>query len=105
MNTEHSEVTNNPDKSRFELIVAGKRAVTEYVDQGHTLVFIHTEVPKGLEGKGIGSKLISAGLEYAQQHQKKVWPLCPYAAAYIQRHVEYHYLLADNLNKQSKSPL
>lgn len=93
INSEDLEVINNVDKSRFEILVAGKRAVAEYIDRGHMIVFSHTEVPTGLEGKGIGSKLVSTGLNFARAEKKVVLPLCPYVAAYIRRHPEYHDLV------------
>lgn len=93
INTEDLEVVNNVEKSRFEILVAGKRAVAEYIDRGHMIVFTHTEVPTGLEGKGIGSKLVTAGLRFARAQKKTVLPLCPYVAAYIRRHPEYQDLV------------
>lgn len=93
INSADLEVINNVEKSRFEILVAGKRAVTEYIDQGHMIVFSHTEVPAGLEGKGIGSKLVSTGLNFAREQEKTVMPLCPYVAAYVRRHSEYQDLI------------
>lgn len=93
INAETLEVINNVDKSRFEILVAGKRAVAEYIDRGHMIVFSHTEVPTGLEGKGIGSKLVTAGLRFAREEKKIVLPLCPYVAAFIRRHSEYQDLV------------
>ncbi|MDP5172584.1 MAG: N-acetyltransferase [Bacteroidia bacterium] len=82
-------VTNNIEKSRFELVVTGKMAIAEYIELEGKIVFTHTEVPLGLEGQGIGSKLATEGLSYARQKNKIVLPLCPYIAAYIRRHPEY----------------
>ncbi len=95
INSEELEVINNVDKSRFEILVAGKRAVAEYIDRGHMIVFSHTEVPSGLEGKGIGSKLVTTGLDFAREQKKTVLPLCPYVSAYIRRHPEYQDLVLE----------
>lgn len=95
INSDDLEVINNVNKSRFEILVAGKRAVAEYIDRGHMIVFSHTEVPAGLEGKGIGSKLVTTGLEFARAHKKTVLPLCPYVSAYIRRHPEYQDLVLE----------
>lgn len=95
INSDDLEVINNVEKSRFEILVAGKRAVAEYIDRGHMIVFSHTEVPTGLEGKGIGSKLVSAGLNFAREQKKTVLPLCPYVAAYIRRHPAYQDLVLE----------
>ena len=50
---------------------------------------LHTEVPKELEGRGIGSTLIRGVLDAARKEGLKVNPLCPFAKAYIGKHPEY----------------
>jgi predicted GNAT family acetyltransferase len=50
---------------------------------------LHTEVPKALEGRGIGSALIRGVLDIARSEGLKVNPLCPFAKAYIEKHPEY----------------
>jgi hypothetical protein len=54
---------------------------------------MHTEVPKALEGRGIGSGLIRGVLDAARSEGLKVKPVCPFAKAYIERHPEYADLL------------
>ncbi len=83
------EVKNNVEKRRFELVAEGKLAIAEYIDRGSMIVFTHTEVPVGLEGRGIGSHLVSNALDFARREGKTIMPLCPYVAAYIRRHPEY----------------
>jgi predicted GNAT family acetyltransferase len=56
-------------------------------------MFTHTEVPPEYEGKGIGSALIRAGLKAARERGLKVIPICPFFAAYMQRHEEEQDLL------------
>jgi hypothetical protein len=51
--------------------------------------FIHTEVPKALAGKGIGSRLARHVLEAARAEGLKVVPVCPFIAAWMKRHPEY----------------
>lgn len=87
------EVINNTKKNRFEISLNGKLAVAEYIDRGHMIVFTHTEVPQEFEGMGIGSKLATAGLDFAREGKKVVLPLCPYFAAFVRRHKEYHDLI------------
>ena len=88
-----SHVRHNPQAGRFEIGSGPDLAVLEYLEQGDTLVFIHTEVPPALEGKGLGSQLARAGLEYARAQKKKVVPLCWFVRGYIERHPEYQDLL------------
>lgn len=65
---------------------------------GEKIIFTHTEVPKALEGTGLGSMLAKAALNYAKDHQLKVMPLCPFMAGYIKRHPEWKELLLPGFN-------
>ncbi|MCS7009818.1 MAG: N-acetyltransferase [Anaerolineales bacterium] len=87
------EIVHNPEKNRFELEQDGLLCVLEYYVVEGTMVFTHTEVPSALGGRGLGSRLAQAGLEYARQQGLKVRPLCSFIAGYIQKHPEYQDLL------------
>ena len=82
-------ITDNAKLHRFELHVDGQTAVLVYEKAGQLLRLIHTEVPQPLEGKGVGSKLVSAVLRFAQEYNLNVVPLCPFVARYMKRHPEY----------------
>ena len=88
------QVTDNRAEHEFELEVDGHRAIAAYQLEGDTIVFTHTLVPKKLEGRGIGSKLIRGALDAARDRGMKVVPQCPFVKAYIERHSEYRDLLA-----------
>ena len=45
------------------------------------------------EGKGIGSALIRHALDEARRRGLQVIPICPFFAAYMQRHAEVQDLL------------
>lgn len=87
-------VTHNPEKHRFEAIVDGHLAIAEYNLIRGGIVFTHTEVPKELEGRGVGSALVRAGLAHARENALKVTPICPFFAAYMKKHAETHDLVA-----------
>lgn len=87
------EVIHNPEQNRFELEQEGLLCVLEYRLMDGVMVFTHTEVPAALGGRGLGSRLARAGLDYARQQGLKVRPLCSFIAAYIQKHPEYQDLL------------
>lgn len=87
------EVVNNEAESRFETSAGGKLAVLDYKRAAQEIVFTHAEVPPELEGRGLGSKIVRAGLEFAREHGLKVVPLCPFVAWYIQQHREHADLL------------
>ncbi len=54
---------------------------------------LHTEVPKELNGKGIGSALVRGLLDIARTQGLKVVPVCPFVSGYIAKHPEYADLL------------
>lgn len=43
----------------------------------------HTEVALPLEGTGLGTQLIEAGVSYAREKQYKIIPSCTFAKAYF----------------------
>ena len=86
-------VQNNPARKRYELEVEGHLAATYYELSDGVITFVHTEVPKELEGKGIGSKLVKGALDQVRAAGLKVVPQCPFVKAYIEKHTEYADLL------------
>jgi predicted GNAT family acetyltransferase len=89
-----TEVQDNPEKSRFELIVDGYTALAAYRLKPGVITFTHTEVPKELGGRGIGSLLAKGALDQVRARGLKVVPLCPFIKAYIEKHPAYRDLLA-----------
>jgi predicted GNAT family acetyltransferase len=84
-----ADVTNNKQKSRFEITVDGHTAVMEYMPSDGQIAVTHTEVPDALEGQGLGSMLAKAALEHARSNGLKVVPYCEFLAGYLKRHPEY----------------
>ena len=91
--SEKLEIRHNIAASRFEIQMENDIAVLDYSQRGDIITFTHTGVPAELEGRGIGSQLARAGLEYAREKSFKVVPLCWFVAGYIGRHPEYKSLL------------
>ena len=89
-----SHVVDNPGKSRFELEEQGLVAFADYRLQGDRRVIPHVEAPPALRGTGAAGRLMAGMLAAVRERGLKVVPVCPYAAAYIQRHAEYQDLLA-----------
>jgi predicted GNAT family acetyltransferase len=89
-----SQVTDNREKSRFELDVAGQIAFANYRRQGATLVIPHVEAPLPLRGTGAAGRLMQGVMEIARAEGLRVVPLCGYASAWIRRHKQYRDLLA-----------
>jgi hypothetical protein len=88
-----TEVRNNTAKHRYELEAEGHIAAAYYALSGDIVTFTHTEVPKELEGKGIGSKLVKGALDQVRASGLKVVAQCPFVKGYIGKHAEYADLL------------
>ena len=82
-------VRDNVERHRFELDVDGEVAFSNYSRSGDVLTILHTEVPKALNGRGIGSTLVRGELEIARAQGLKVVAKCPFVAAYLDKHPEY----------------
>lgn len=88
-------ITENAEKKRFETVFEGHTALIEYIRTIDQVIYLtHTEVPKELEGKGIGSTLVKGVLERIEAEGLQLAPLCPFVAAYVKRHPEWKRLLA-----------
>lgn len=87
------EVVHNQAEHSFQLQVDGSSAVLIYRQEADTITFLSTEVPAELEGRGLGSQLARAGLNYAREKGFKVVTVCWFVAGYVERHLEYQDLL------------
>lgn len=83
------DIRHNSDRQRFETTVDGQLAFVEYLPSNDRLIVTHTAVPKQLEGRGVGSALAKTVLDHARQINYTVIALCPFIAAYLNRHPEY----------------
>jgi len=88
-----TEVRDNTEQQRFELDADGHMAVSYYRLANGVITFKHTEVPKELEGQGIGSRLVRGELEVARARGLKVIAQCPFVYAYVAKHPEFADLL------------
>ena len=86
-------IENNQGAQRWEAHVDQHLAVAEYRRRGDTIFFIHTEVPRELEGQGVASKLVKTALDDARAQHLAVVPFCPFVAGYIRRHPDYKALV------------
>jgi predicted GNAT family acetyltransferase len=92
-------VRDNPARHRFELAVEGEMAFANYHRDGSVLTVMHTKVPRHLEGRGIGSRLVAGVLDIARAQELTVVPRCSFVRAYIKRHPHYADLLAHDPEK------
>jgi uncharacterized protein len=84
-----NNVRDNTERNRFELDADGHIAFSNYKRSDGLLTILHTEVPKELEGRGIGSALVRGLLEIARAQGLKVHAVCPFVKNYLDRHPEY----------------
>ncbi|MEY9110120.1 putative GNAT family acetyltransferase [Bradyrhizobium yuanmingense] len=84
-----SDVINNKAHYRYELDVEGHLATEHYRLDGGVITFEHTDVPKELGGKGIGSKLVQGALDQVRADGLKLIPQCPFVKAWIDKHPDY----------------
>jgi predicted GNAT family acetyltransferase len=82
-------IFNNPAEKRFEVTIDGKFSKLDYIEDDKNFVITHVGVDPDLRGSGIAGRIVQVSLEYAQQRNLRVVPMCSYAAAYIRRHPEY----------------
>ena len=81
-------IIHNTKRNQFEVRIDAYVAELAYYIKGNVIVFTHTGVPSMLEGQGIGSKLVKAGLQYARDNTLKVESMCWFVSGYLERHPE-----------------
>jgi predicted GNAT family acetyltransferase len=77
------ENVKEPNGGYFKAEMDGRRAgLMSYVDAGADKFIIdHTEVEPAYAGKGVGTALVLAAVEYARLNGLKIIPICPFAKA------------------------
>ena len=89
-----SAVVDNAEKGRFEMPVEGHFAFVTYRRSPGSIALLHAEVPKELEGRGVGSRLARGTLDAVRKEGLKVVPRCSFIRAFIDRNAEYKDMLA-----------
>lgn len=81
-----AHVSDDPDKSRFEVAIDGAVAELTYRRRADRLVLIHTGVPDQLAGQGVGGQLVRAAVDRAAKERLTLVPVCPFAREWLERH-------------------
>ncbi len=79
-------ITRNDLLGRYETPVDGGMAIAVFQQEGDVLLFTHTEVPRGAQGRGAASALIAGALEDVRERGLKVRPLCSFVRRYMENH-------------------
>ncbi len=87
------QVIHNKELMRFEVNLNGEFAFIEYKWYKGDIAFMHSVVPPGFGGKGIGSKIARAGLDYANRENLKIMLFCPFVSKFVKEHEEFHHLV------------
>ena len=84
------EVTDNPDKARFEIVADGELAgFAQYHLRDGVIAFTHTETDDRFRGHGLASQLVQAALDAARARHLAVLPYCPFVRSWIAEHPGY----------------
>jgi uncharacterized protein len=81
-----TDIVDDREASRFTYAADGHVAVLRYRRRADRLVLVHTGVPVELEGHGVGSSLVAAAVDRAEQESLTLVPLCPFARGWLERH-------------------
>lgn len=92
MGKEIYHLIDNELENKFEFHFGDYVAKVEYKKKDDKIYLTHTEVPSELEGKGFASALAKAVLEEVSRLNITLVVVCPFIAAYIDRHPEWQIL-------------
>jgi len=83
-------VRENPQLHRFELPLGDGLLAAAYcrIEDGR-VAFIHTEVPQGFSGQGVGSRLAGETFELLRRTGRKAILYCPFMVRFLAKHPEY----------------
>ena len=72
---------------RYEVRVGEATAgFTQFVDSGDQRIFFHTEIGERFTGRGLAGTLIRAALDDTVAHGKRIVPICPFVAGFLEKH-------------------
>jgi uncharacterized protein len=87
-------VRDNKALHRFELDADGQVAFALYRETPRAVIITHTETPRALRGRGIGSELVKGALEMIRADGRGVIAGCGFVIDYLNRHPEYRDMVA-----------
>lgn len=82
-------VRDNKAQSRFELDIEGTLAFANYRLTPSAVIITHTETPRALRGRGIGSQLVHGALQLIRADGLKVIAGCSFVVDYLHRNPEF----------------
>ncbi|MBO1756176.1 bifunctional pirin family protein/GNAT family N-acetyltransferase [Allobranchiibius sp. CTAmp26] len=89
-------VVDHPEEHRYEVFADGTAAgFSAYADRGDQRVVFHTEVAQEYGGRGLGTLLVAQLLARIRESGRRVVPVCPLVAAYLDGHPGEYADIAD----------
>lgn len=93
----------NEDKHQYEFRIDDKIAKMEYVKSASGEIYlIHTEVPAGLGGRGVGSQLAEKVLTDIERQELRLVPLCPFVAGFIHKFPEWRRVVMRDVHSMNQ---
>jgi uncharacterized protein len=91
-----SDVIQNQDLERFELVIDGELAgFSAYTMTGDTITFTHTEILAHERERGLGGRLVRDALDQVREHTDyRVVAQCPFVSKWMSEHPDYQDLLS-----------
>ena len=90
-----SLVRDNPDLSRYELIVDEQVvSIADYRIEGTTMIVPRVETGVAFRGQGMADRLMDGLVAELRRRQLTIRPLCWFAAGYLRDHPDDADLLA-----------
>lgn len=89
-------IADEPGRQRYEARF-GDDVVgfIEYRSVRGRRILIHTEVDRSVEGRGVGSRLVSWALDDVRARGLAITVKCPFVTAFLERHPEYGDLVVE----------
>jgi predicted GNAT family acetyltransferase len=99
------EIRDDPEEGAYVVEVNGERAgKAVYHMRGGRHLFVHTEIDDHYSGMGLGTSLVRFALDDVRAKRGIMVPICPFFAAYLERHPDYEDIvdqeLAARINKR-----
>ncbi|NCA98652.1 MAG: N-acetyltransferase [Clostridia bacterium] len=69
------------------------QAWIDFSVEGHVLTITNTIVKNGLQGQGIGQRLVEHVIAYSRENEFKIIAQCPFAQSYFAKRPEHRDLL------------
>ncbi len=83
------EIVHETERNRFLVRTEDGEAELAYMDRhDQVLDLMHTFVPRGARGQGIGEAMVERAFDYAREHGYRIRPTCAFVRAWLVQHPE-----------------